>query len=112
MVEDAAGADRQVPDLRVAHLALGQPDRLAASLRASCAGTRPEPVEHRRRGELDGVPRAGRRAAPAVEDDERYERDAAAWQIAANESGSSEAPPTSAPSTSGIDEQLARRSRA
>ena len=34
---------------------------------------RPEPVEDGRVGEVDGVPRPGRRAAPAVEDDERYE---------------------------------------
>ena len=53
-------------------------------------------------GELDRVPRTRRRAAPPVEDDERYERErAAASHIATNESMSSDAPPTSAPSTSG-----------
>ena len=34
----------------------------------------PEPVEHRRVGQVDGVARARRGAAPAVEDDQRYER--------------------------------------
>ena len=65
----------------------------------------PQPVEHRRLGQLDGVARPGRRAAPAVEDDERYERDAVR-HMAANESTSSEAPPTSAPSTAALREQL------
>ena len=54
------------------------------------------------RGELDRVARTGRRAAPPVQDDERYERTAVS-QIAANESTSSEAPPTSAPSTFGCE---------
>ncbi len=102
-VDDAARADRQVPDLRVPHLAGREPDRLAARLQRRVRVLPPEPVEHRRRRELDRVPGAGRRAAPPVEDDERYERDAAAWQIARNESGSRDAPPTSAPSTAGID---------
>ncbi len=48
------------------------------------------------------LPGPGRCAAPAVEDDERYEVDAAR-QIAAKESGSSEAPPTRAPSTDVCD---------
>ena len=62
----------------------------------------PEPVEGGRLGELDRVARSGRRAAPAVEDDERYERiRAAVAQIAPKNSGLSEAPPTSAPPTSG-----------
>ena len=57
--------------------------------------------------ELDRVAGAGRGDAPAVEDDERDEREltlrCGAAQIAANESRSSEAPPTSAPSTSGCE---------
>ena len=63
----------------------------------------PEPVEDWCVRERDGVAGARRRAAPAVEDDERYEREAAAWQIAVNDSTSSEAPPTRAPSTSGCE---------
>ncbi len=104
LVEDAARADRQVPDLRVAHLARRQPDRLARRLERRVRVRPPKPVEHRRPRELDGVPRPGRRAAPAVEDDERYERmRAAVSQMRAKESTSREAPPTSAPSTSGCE---------
>ena len=99
--EDATGADRQVPDLGVAHLAVRQPDRGARRFELRMREIAPEPVEDGRVGELDGVPGAGRRNPPAVEDDERYEGEAAAWHIARKESTSSEAPPTSAPSTSG-----------
>ena len=98
LVEHAARADRQVADLRVAHLAGRQADRLARGLDRRVRVLGPEPVEDRRLGELDRVPRARRRAAPAVEDDENY-RLAAVRQIAVNDSTSSEAPPTSAPST-------------
>jgi len=64
----------------------------------------PERVEHRRVGKLDGVPRAGGRDPPPVENDETDEVlavSAPARQIASNDWRSSEAPPTSAPSTSG-----------
>ena len=98
--EDPAGADRQVTDLGVAHLAGRQADRLAGRRQPRVRVLVPEPVEHRRAGQLDRVARPGRRAAPPVEDHERYEVDAAR-QIAAKESGSSEAPPTSAPSIEG-----------
>ena len=102
LVEHAAGADRQMADLGVAHLPGRQADRLAGGGEPRVRVLRPEPVEDRRVGELDRVPRPGRGAAPPVEDDERYERErAAASHIAANESMSSEAPPTSAPSMSG-----------
>src|SRR5262249_62097399 len=101
LVGDAARADCQVADLGVAHLSGGQPDRLARGLERRMRVPRPQRIEHRRVGELDRIPRAGRRAAPAVEDHERYEREsrAAASQIAVNDSTSSEAPPTRAPST-------------
>ena len=98
--QDAAGADRQVPDLRVAHLPRRKADRLAGCLERRVRVLGPEPVEDGRVRELDRVSRAGRGEAPPVEDDERYER-VPARQIAANDSTSSEAPPTSAPSTSG-----------
>ena len=100
--EDPARADREMADLGVAHLALGQPDRLARGLQRRVRIFAPEPVEDGRLRELDRVAGSGRRAAPAVEDDERYEVDAAR-QIAAKESGSSEAPPTRAPSTDVCD---------
>ena len=102
LVEDAAGADRQVADLGVAHLPGGQADGLARRGERRVRVVLPEPVEHRRVGELDGVPRSRRGDAPAVQDDERYERGRAAdWHMEANDSMSSDAPPTSAPSTSG-----------
>ena len=80
----------------------GQPDVLARRAQRRVRVARPEVVEDGRVRQLDRVPGAGRRAAPAVEDDERYERvrRAAVSQIAVKESTSSEAPPTSAPSTS------------
>src|SRR5437763_4236035 len=103
LVKDAARADRQMADLGVPHLARGQADRLAGSLQRRVRVAVPERVEDRGVGQLDGVPRLRRRATPPVEDDERYEREsrAAVSQIAANDSTSREAPPTSAPSTSG-----------
>ena len=53
-------------DLRVPHLARRQPDRLAARPSSVvCGYSSPEPVEHRRRGELDGVARARRARSPS-----------------------------------------------
>src|SRR5205823_3627783 len=78
LVEDPPGSDRQVPDLRVAHLPRRQADGLSGGLEGRVRICAPEPVEHGRVRELDRVPRAGRGAAPAVEDDERYEGEAAA----------------------------------
>ena len=105
--QDATRSDREVPDLRVAHLALRQPDGLARRLQRGTRVLRPEPVEDGCLGELDRVSRPRRSETPAVEDDERDERrhaaaaSAAAAQIASNAGASREAPPTSAPSTSG-----------
>src|SRR5919198_2502824 len=109
LVEDAPGADRQVADLGVSHLPFGQPDGLAGRLQRRVRVARPELVEDRRVGELDRVSWPRRRAAPAVEDDERYEREsrAAVSQIAVNDPTSSEAPPTRAPSTSGCSSSSA-----
>ncbi len=104
LVEHSSRADREVADLGVAHLAGREPDRLAGGLDRRVRAALPEPVEHRRIGQRDRVPRARRGAAPAVEDHECYEWVGAADRhIAANESGSREAPPTSAPSTPGCD---------
>ena len=98
--EDPTGPDRQMADLGVAHLPGRQADRLAGSREGGVRVLCPDPVEDGCARELHGIAGTGRRATPAVEDDERYEVDAA-WQIAAKESGSSEAPPTSAPSIEG-----------
>ena len=99
LLQPPAGTDRQMADLGVPHLPLGQTDSLARGDEAPVRIGRPQVVEDGRARERDGVSRSRRRAAPAVEDDERYER--AARQISAKDSISSEAPPTRAPSTSG-----------
>ena len=100
LVGHASGADRQMSDLRVPHLPGRKADRLAGSGEGRVRVLSPEAVEGRRVGELDGVSRPRRSEAPAVQDDEGYKREAAR-QIAPNDSTSSEAPPTSAPSTAG-----------
>ena len=63
--EDAAGADRQVADLGVAHLPGRQADRLARGLERRVRVLGPEPVEDRRLGELDGVARARAARSPS-----------------------------------------------
>src|SRR5581483_395317 len=97
LVEHPAGADRQVAHLGVAHLSRWEAYGLAGRIERRVRTLGPEPVEDGRLRLRDGISRAGGRAAPAVEDDEDYRT--AARQIAANESGSREAPPTSASST-------------
>src|SRR6266545_4142717 len=100
--QNASGADRQVSDLTVAHLARRQTDRLTGRVESGVRELPPETVEVRGVGELDRIARPGGRTAPAVEDDERYEgMFAPARQISMKDSSSSDAPPTSAPSTSG-----------
>ncbi len=71
LVEPAARTDRQVADLGVAHLAGWQAGRLAGRLQRRVRELVPEPVEDRRVGLLDRIPRARRRTAPAVEHDQR-----------------------------------------
>ena len=104
LLDRRAGAEVEVSDLRVAHLALGQADRRAPRRQLAVRIALPEVVEDRRRRQRDGVARAVRRDPPAVEDDEADRRDGhprAASTIAAKSATSREAPPTSAPSTSG-----------
>ena len=104
LFDDRPGAEVEVADLGVAHLAVGQADvtTLGRELRAREAA--PEIVEDRRLGERDRVAGSGRRQTPAVEDDQRQRGDGrrqpAASTIAANSSGSRLAPPTKAPSMS------------
>src|SRR5262249_24612742 len=100
LVQDPAGAERQMADLRVPHLPVRQADGTARGLQRRVRILRPEPVEDRCPGELDRVARADGCAAPAVQDHKRYEREPAR-PMAANESGWSEAPPTRAPSIEG-----------
>jgi hypothetical protein len=104
--QDSAGADRQVADLGVPHLSGREADGLTGCRQARVRVLAPQAVEDRRFGELDRIARPGGSTAPAVEDDERYEV-AAARQMAAKESGSREAPPTSAPSSDGCERSSA-----
>src|SRR3954451_4855751 len=103
LLDHRAGAEVQMPDLAVTHLPLGQPDGSAARRQLGMRVARPQIVEHRGVGELDRVAGSRRGEPPPVEHDEADRRmgHGAAAVIAANDSGSSDAPPTSAPSTSG-----------
>ena len=62
LLDDGAGAEVQVPDLRVPHLPLGQPDGLAPGGQRGVGVGAPELVEDRRIRQLDGVPGAGLRS--------------------------------------------------
>ncbi len=102
--QDPARPDREVPHLRVPHLSHWKPDRLTGGGERRVRIAIPQRVEGGRARELDGVSRPGRGDPPAVQDDEDdglQAASAAARQIASNDTRSSEAPPTSAPSTSG-----------
>ena len=103
--QDPARSDREVPDLRVAHLAVRQADGLPGRRERRVRIASPERVEDGRVGLVDRISGPGRRKSPAVEDDEddrpQATASAPARQIAANDVASSDAPPTSAPSTSG-----------
>src|SRR5207248_9377951 len=113
LADDRAGAQVQMADLGVAHLALGQPDGAAAGGQLRGRVLLPELVEHRSVRLRDGVARPGRREPPTVQHDQAHRRErerawavrprhgrGAAATIAVNFSASRLAPPTSAPSTS------------
>ena len=111
LLDDRAGAEVEVADLTVAHLARGQPDGFALGLQLGVRIALPEGVEDRRVGLRDRIARPGLGQPPTVEHDEadrRYRQVAhgrtacwAASMILVNASTSSDAPPTRAPSTSG-----------
>ena len=71
LMNDAAGTDVQMPDLGVAHLALGQADRHVRRLKAR-ALAREQLVEKRRVRERDGVARTCGRKSEAVHDNEAH----------------------------------------
>ncbi len=71
LLDDRAGAEVEVADLRVAHLPVGEPDVAALGGELRVRVTLPEAVEDRRLGEGDRVAGAGLGQAPAVEDDQR-----------------------------------------
>ena len=70
-VQPPTRPDRQMADLRVAHLTRGQPGSLAGRLERVRIRL-PKAIEDRCRRERDRVARPRRPAAAAVEDDERY----------------------------------------
>jgi hypothetical protein len=70
LLDDRPGAEVEVADLAVAHLALRQPDRRPARGQLRVREALEQPVEDRRAGEVDGVAGPGRGDPPAVEDDE------------------------------------------
>ena len=67
LIDDAAGAEVEMADLGIAHLAAGQPDLGAAGLQQRLRARRHEPVVDRRRGLGDGVVLGFRAVAPAVQ---------------------------------------------
>ena len=70
LVDDAAGADVEMPDLGVAHLARRQPHRRAGCLEGAVRVRGQQPVEDGSGGQAHGVAGTGGRAAPAVQDHE------------------------------------------
>ena len=98
--ENASRTDRQMADLGVTHLSRRKSDRFTGRVQGRVRILVPEAIEVRRARELDRISLSGWGAAPPVEDDERYEG-IPARQIAVNDAGSRDAPPTSAPSTAG-----------
>ena len=109
LLDDRPGAEVEVADLGVAHLAVGQADVAALGGELSVREPAPEAVEDRRLGQRDRVPRPRLGEPPAVEDDQGEGGDElmpAFSTIAAKSPGSRLAPPTRAPSMSGLRQQL------
>ncbi len=69
-VHDAPGADIEVADLAVAHLAVGQPDERAAGVNQRVGILAQQAVVGRLAGQRDGVGLGFGAVSPAVEDDE------------------------------------------
>jgi hypothetical protein len=110
-----AGAEVEVTDLGVAHLAVGQPDRAPAGGQLGVRVGRPQLVEHRRARQRDALPGPARGASPQPSSTTRHAarrrgsvRGPGGDVIARRGDDRRErlgverlAPPTSAPSTSG-----------
>ena len=73
LMDDATGADVQMPDLGIAHLALRQADRLAGRLKAR-ALTGEQLVEKRRACKRDGIAGTCGRKPEAVHDNEAHRK--------------------------------------
>jgi hypothetical protein len=73
LVEDPAGAEGIVPDLRVAHVVVTRkPDRQTMGPQARRHRLRREPVQSRSAGEPDGVAFVVGATADAIHDDDEY----------------------------------------
>jgi hypothetical protein len=68
LIDDEAGADVGVPDLRVPHLPRRQPDVLTGGKQGRVRVVGPETVHRRRPGAEDGVSRLVAADTPAIED--------------------------------------------
>ncbi len=68
----AAGADIEMADFGIAHLAIGQADVLAGGAQEAVRAVLPQPVEGRRLGLADGVVGFVFAPAPAVENNEHH----------------------------------------
>ena len=68
--DDAAGADVEVADLRIAHLPVRQADILAGRAQERVRPGRPQPVEPRRMRLQDGVVGGVVTPSPAIQDDQ------------------------------------------
>jgi len=79
LVDDAAGADVEVPDLAVPHLSRREPDGLAGRVeRRHRAGAR-EAIHHGRAREFHGIGLAFFAQTPAVENDEDRDAGRVGW---------------------------------
>ena len=108
--DDAAGTDIEVTHLRVAHLAIGKAHVLARSAERGVGVFLVQAIKEGRLGSGDGVLAIGRSQATAVHDDQECRKmtlchmsySPALTTIEAKSAALSEAPPTRAPSTSGL----------
>ena len=107
---DAAGTDVEVTHLRVTHLAIGKTHVLARSTERGVRILLVQAIKEGRLGSGDGVLTIGRGQAAAVHDDQECRKmtlchmsySPALTTIEAKSAALSEAPPTRAPSTSGL----------
>ena len=107
---DAAGTDVEVTHLGVAHLAVGKAHVLARSTERGVGVLHVQAIKEGRLGSGDGVLAIGRSQAAAVHDNQECRKmtlchmsySPALTTIEAKSAALSEAPPTRAPSTSGL----------
>ena len=107
---DAAGTDVEVTHLGVAHLAIGKTHVLARSAERGVGVLLVQAIEEGRLGSGDGVLAIGRSQAATIHDDQECRKmtlchmsySPALTTIEAKSAALSEAPPTRAPSTSGL----------